>query len=314
MKKIILFFLIIVSSVYLFAEKIRVGVLNGPSCIPAAYLMENKSETIDFNTYADVQALLPKMIKNEVDIGFMPANVAAKVYNSSNKAIVCCAITGNGNIVLLSNLVSGDNIRDVKNRVVYVAGQGATPDYMFRYLLKKNNLNPEQDLKLDYSIPTAQLAANLISNKINYVVLPEPFATIAKSKDSKIRTVVDFQQEYEDLEGAGKTYPLTVMVATADFAKAHPDLLNSFLDDYKSSFEWTLNNPQTAGQYTEEHNLGLAKGIVAKAIPSSNYTFITSKQMKQDVEDLLNIFLNFDSKSIGGKLPDKNFYYEKKNN
>lgn len=313
MKRIVLFLLSLIISFYGFAEKIRVGVLNGPSCIPAAYLMENKSETIDFNTYADVQVLLPKMIKNEVDIGFMPANVAAKVYNSSNKAIVCCAITGNGNIVLLSNLVSGDNIRDVKNRVVYVAGQGATPDYMFRYLLKKNNLNPEQDLKLDYSIPTAQLAANLISNKINYVVLPEPFATIAKSKDSKIRTVVDFQQEYEDLEGAGKTYPLTVMVATANFAKAHPDLLNSFLDDYKSSFEWTLNNPQTAGQYTEEHNLGLAKGIVAKAIPSSNYTFITSKQMKQDVEDLLNIFLNFDSKSIGGKLPDKNFFYDKKN-
>lgn len=314
MKKIILFFLIIVSSVYLFAEKIRVGILNGPSCIPAACLMENNSDTIEFTTYADVQALLPKMIKKEIDVGFMPVNVAAKVYNSSNKAVVCCAITGNGNIELITNLKSPENIRDLKNRIVNVAGQGATPDYMFRYLIKKNKLEADKDISLDYSIPTAQLAANLISKKISFAVLPEPFVTIAKSKDSSIRTVVNFQQEYEDFEGAGKTYPLTVMVATATFVQEHNDLLNEFMDEYEKSYEWTLKNPLTAGEYTEKNNLGLAKGVVAKAIPNSNYTFVTSIKMQQNIEDLLKIFMDFDEKSIGGKLPDKNFYYEKKNN
>ena len=78
-------------SLNLFAEakQIRVGLLNGPTCVPAAYLMENDSSIsgaeLTYEKFADPQALLPKMVKNEIDIGFMPANVAAKVYNDSNK-------------------------------------------------------------------------------------------------------------------------------------------------------------------------------------------------------------------------------------
>ena len=51
---------------------VRVGILNGPSCIPCAYMMENaksyEDTNLSFETFATPQALLPKMIKNEIDI------------------------------------------------------------------------------------------------------------------------------------------------------------------------------------------------------------------------------------------------------
>ena len=82
--------------------QVRIGLLNGPTCVPAAYLMENKKSLstegaeaeLTYEKFADPQALLPKMIKKEIDIGFMPANVAAKVYNPGNKSIICCAVVG----------------------------------------------------------------------------------------------------------------------------------------------------------------------------------------------------------------------------
>ena len=44
-------------------EKVRVGVLNGPSCIPAIKLLDQASNKYTFEKYADPQALLQKLIK-----------------------------------------------------------------------------------------------------------------------------------------------------------------------------------------------------------------------------------------------------------
>lgn len=298
-------------------EKIRVGVLNGPSCIPAAYMMENDNKVagaeLTFEKFADPQALLPKMIKKEIDIGFMPVNVAAKVFNSSNKAIICCAITGNGNLSVITTNKKIKKIDDLKDKTVYVAGAGATPEYMFKYILNKNNIDIEKEITLDYTIPTAQIAANLISKKIEIAVVPEPFSTIAQIKSKDVFVVVDLQQEYQDFEGENTIYPLTVMVVRKEYADNNTELLDAFLSEYKKSVEWTIENPVIAGKYTEKNELGLAAGVVTKAIPKSNYTFVIANEGQKSIEKLLNIFISFAPDSIGGKLPEQDFYYGKKN-
>ena len=291
----------------LFAQKVKFGVLNGPTCIPSAYLLDENVEL-----FADPQALLPKMLKGEIDVGFLPANVAAKVYSSSNGKILCCAITGNGNLSLITTDASVKQLADLKGKSVAVAGQGATPEYIFRYLLQKNGIKADvkNGVSLDFSIPTPQLAAQLISGKIKYAVVPEPFATVAQLKSDKVIAAVDLQSEYEYFEGKGKIYPLTVMVVTKDFAEKNPEALKAFLGEYEKSFKKTLQNPKEAGELCEKFGLGLAAPIIAKSIPKANYVFIPAEnpKAKEKIEELLNIFLSFDSASIGGKLPDDNFY------
>ena len=294
------------------SQKLRVGLLNGPTCLPAAYLMEKSDYS--FQQFADPQALLPKMIKNEIDIGFMPANVAAKVYNSGKKVIVCTAVVGLGNLKLITTDQTIRNFRDLKGKTVYVAGQGATPEYIFRYLLKENLMTwqgDKADVKMDFSIPTAQLAAQLISGKINYAIVPEPFATIARMKSDKVKVALDLQNEYLALTGEKEIYPLSVMVVSSEFAKESPELLEAFLSEYQTAVNWTINNPAEAGALCEKHKLGLAAGVVENAIPLSNYVYNSSELSKNNLEILFNIFLENDKTSIGGKLPDKDFYYSK---
>lgn len=319
-RKIFVFLVINLIFLKLFSQsqELRVGILNGPTCVPAAYLMENKKEVsgaeLTYEKFADPQALLPKMIKKEIDIGFMPANVAAKVYNSGNKTIICSAVVGLGNLSLITTDESVRRFTDLKNKTVYVAGQGATPEYMFRYLLNENGMTwagDKAEVKMDFSIPTAQLAAQLISGKIQYAVVPEPFATIAKTKSDKVRTALDFQKEYLELTGEEEIYPLSVMVVRSDFAKENPQLLAAFLAEYEAAVKWTSNNAAAAGNLCEKHNLGLASGIVTKAIPLSNYTYIPAASARKALEKLLNLFLESDKASIGGKLPDQDFYYNK---
>ncbi len=320
MKKI-LFIISLFFICFNLTAQVRIGLLNGPTCVPAAYLMENKKSIsadgtdaeLTYEKFADPQALLPKMIKKEIDIGFMPANVAAKVYNAGNKSIICCAVVGLGNLSLIT---TDENIRrftDLKGKTVYVAGQGATPEYMFRYLLKENKMTwsgEKADITMDFSIPTAQIAAQLISGKIQYAVVPEPFATIAKIKSDKVITTLDFQKEYLELTGEKEIYPLSVMVVRADFAKENPKLMEALLADYDAAVNWTNNNAAEAGALCEKHSLGLATGVVTKAIPVSNYTFVPAASAKKSIEKLLKLFLEGDKTSIGGKLPDKGFYYK----
>ena len=295
------------------AAQVRVGLLNGPTCVPAAYLIENNKENV-YQQFADPQALLPKMVKKEIDIGFMPVNVAAKVFNAGNKSIICCAVVGLGNLSLIT---TDENIRhftDLKGKTVYVAGQGATPEYMFRYLLKENNLTwkgEKADVTMDFSIPAAQLAAQLISGKIEYALVPEPFVTIAKTKSERVYSPLDFQKEYLELTGEKEIYPLSVMVVRSDFAKENPELLQAFLNEYENAVSWTIMNPAEAGKLTQKNNLGLAADIVEKSIPLSNYTYLPAVEAKKSLEKLLAIFLENDKASIGGRLPDEAFYYKK---
>lgn len=288
---------------------VRVGILNGPSCIPCAYMMENaksyEDTNLSFETFATPQALLPKMIKNEIDIGFMPINVAAKVYNSTNKAIICAGVCGNGNLALITKNKNAQKIEDLAGATVSVAGQGAMPEYIFTYILSQYDLN--QKIELDYTIPTGNIPAALISNKIEYAVVPEPFATIATTKDNSVVYAIDLQKEYSALSG-NNIYPFTCIVVRAKYAKENPDAVKNFLEKYEASVDWTIDNPGIAGQYCEKNNLGLAAPIVRKSIPKSNFVYVSAENSIKEIEDVLKVFLKNNSESIGGKLPDKDFY------
>ena len=288
----------------LLAEDVRVGILNGPSCVPVVQMMEKKSNT-SYTQFADPQALLPKMLKKEIDLGFLPANVAAKVYNSSSKALVMLAITGNGNIKLITSDAAVKDFSDLAGKTLYVAGQGATPDYLTRYLLDQNQVSTE----LSFSVPTPQIAAQLISKKIEYAVVPEPFSTIALLKSKDVKAAIDYQVEYSLLNGADAKIPLTVLVASRDFAEKNTKALNDFLKNYEKSYNWVVKHPVQAGNLCEKHNLGLAADVLAKAIPVSNYVYIPAKDAQKNVEDFLQILLEYSADSIGGKLPEADFYY-----
>ena len=289
-------------------KKINVAILNGPSCIPISFMMEENSNSTKskyvFEKFATPQSVLPKMVKNEIDIAFMPLNVAAKAYNLSEK-IKCVAICGNGNLSLVTKDANIKQFSDIKDKEVYVAGQGSTPEYMFLYLLNQNGIKAN----LNFSVPTANIPSYLIENQIDYAVLPEPFATIATNKDSNLKKAIDLQEEFKKFNKEFENYPLTVIVCTKEFVKKNPTLVKDFLDEYKKSLENTLNHPKIAAEYTQKHELGLNAQIVEKIIPYSSYVYVPANQAKEQIYNLLNIFQQIDKKSIGPKLPDENFFY-----
>ncbi|MDP3177360.1 MAG: MqnA/MqnD/SBP family protein [Spirochaetaceae bacterium] len=299
--------------VKLFAQgdPIAIGALKGPSGIGMALLFESpalgfagRSATVVAIGSADL--MTAKVISGEFDAAVLPVNLAAKLYNSGIP-IVLGAIVGEGMLSFLCSDSSIKDISDVKGRAVQVSGQGATPDYLFRRLLKTAGIDPAKDVELSYALPYPEAATALAAGKISCALLPEPFATMALAANPLLSSPFDIGELWTRATGQ-KSYPMTAFVISARLAKEDPTAAQALLKAYEASIAWVVANPDEAGKLAEKHELGLKAPIAAKAIPRSAYVFIRALEARAAIEALLSVFMETAPASVGGKLPNDGFY------
>ncbi|MCR5766308.1 MAG: ABC transporter substrate-binding protein [Treponema sp.] len=272
-----------------------IAVLNGPSAIPCAYLMEEKPE-YNYLSCASAQIALPKLIKGEADIGFLPPNLAAKVYTDNKGALLCLGICGNGNLFLITKNQDFTDLSQLKGKTIACAGQGATPEYVMNYILNKKGI---KDVTLDFSTPNAQIAAMVLSGKFEYALAPEPFASVAKEKDSAVK-LVSISKEFSAVTG-GSDFPMTLLVVNKKYAETHKREISKFINQYEKAVKRTVKTPWEAAELSEKHELGLKAVVAQKAIPNCAFTWIPAKKSKAEIEMLLKLF--------NQPLPDAGFYY-----
>ena len=278
-----------------------IAYLNGPSSIPCAYIIEENSE-YDFLSCASAQVALPKLIKGEADIGFLPPNVAAKVYTENNEALVCLGICGNGNIFLLTKDEDFSDLSQLEGKTVACAGQGATPEHVMNYIFREKSI---KNVTLDFSTPNPQIAPMLISGKFDYAVVPEPFASVAQANDSSVKRF-SISEEFSSItnqKSGVKDFPMTVLVANKKYAKKHKKQIAKFIKVYEQAVKRTIANPKEAAELAEKHDLGLKAAIAEKAIPNCAFTWKPAKKSKRELETLLQLF--------DQSLPNDGFYYDK---
>jgi NitT/TauT family transport system substrate-binding protein len=285
--------------------------LKGPSGVGMIRLFETPPDIRGMQTSVEALAsgdlMAARFIAGEAKVGILPANVAAKIA-ASGKPIQLAAVTGLGMLSLLSSDPSITGISDLKGKSIAVAGQGAIPDYIFRKILSTYQIDPANDVKLDYSLAYPEIAQSLIAGRINLALIPEPFATMARQGNSNLVQVSDIQAEWEKAGGQGN-YPITVLVVDAAFAKANPAAIKTIMDAVKDSIEWVKQNPAEAGTLVEKYDLGLKAAVVTVAIPRSNYAFMDAKAARPALTAMYETLLEFAPDSIGGKLPDDSFYW-----
>lgn len=299
------------------AERVIIYGVKGPSGLGMIRLFEHPPTAPGFSVEVEVLAqadlVAARFISGGAKMGMLPPNLAAKIA-SSGKRIQVAAVTGTGMLSLLSSDPSVRRIEDLRGKTVEMAGQGATPDYVFRKILLSKGINPDGDLRLGYSLAYPEIARMLAAGRISLALLPEPFATMAREQRPGLAVIGDIQGEWAALNGAGllsapgRNYPMTVFVVDADFAASRPLLLRAVLSGLEESAEWVKANPEEAGLLAEKHGLGLSARIAAAAIPRSGYVYIPAREARGDLEALYRAFLELSPASIGGFLPPDDFY------
>jgi NitT/TauT family transport system substrate-binding protein len=293
-------------------EELVIYGLRGPSGVGMIRLFEEPpalpNTKVSMEALAQANLMAAKFIAGEAKIGILPPDTAAKIAASGGTKLQAAAVTGMGMLSLLSADEAVQRIEDLKGRSVEVAGQGATPDYVFRKILLSKGLRPDTDVIFGYSLAYPEIAQALIAGRLSLAMLPEPFATMARTGNSSLRPVGSIQDEWAGATGTGN-FPMTVLVVDSDWARTHRQALIIVLDRLKASIEWVLSNPAEAGALVEKHDLGLRAPVVAAAVPRSNYVYIPAVEARPALESLYGAFLEFAPQSIGGALPPDSFYW-----
>lgn len=292
------------------ARPITFAALKGPSGIGMIGLFDSvpslPGASLQMVAVPSADLMAAKVISGEYDIAVLPVNMAAKL-RTAGIPIVLAAIVGDGMVSFLSSDPALTKLSDLAGKEVYVAGQGATPDYLLQRLLRKAGLDPAKDLRLSYSLPYPEMASAIAGGKIQYAVLPEPFVTLALSANPKLQKSLDLRALWTEATGQA-SYPMTALVVSSRLAQENPAAVKAILQAVSASIAWVQAQPAAAGILVEKHDLGLKAAIAAKAIPSSAYVYEPGPEARPAIEALLKVFLELAPASVGGRLPDDGFY------
>ena len=203
-----------------------------------------------------------------------------------------------------------NSISDLKGKV-YVSGKGSMPEYVFQYLLSKNNLEVDKDVEVDFKLQHADLATAVAAGDADIALLPQPHVSTAMLKNQDVRIALDLNEEWKKaFNNEGELY-MGAIIVQKEFARNNKETLDTFLDEYKASVDSVNNNQEEASELIEKYKILPNKEIAKKAIPNSNIVYIDAKDVKASVDKVYEVLFSFDPKSVGGKLGDDQFYYER---
>jgi len=293
-------------------EAVRVMALKGPTGMGMAKLIEDDKnsqtklnyEFSIFSAPTDVQA---EIIKGEYDIAAVPINLASALFNKTEGELKIAAINTLGVLYMLENGNTIKDIQDLKGKTIYATGQGSTPEYVLKFVLEKNRIDPEKDVKIEFLADHTELTEKLKNNSVAVGMLPEPNVSTVLMANEGFRVALDITQEWNDISD----YKLIqgCIVVNKKFAEEYPDALNAFLDEYKASVDFVNGDNEEGAKLIEAAGIVPKAAIAKKALPNCNICFIKGDEMKETVNAMLTVLFEANPKSVGGKVPGNEFYY-----
>ncbi len=294
----------------------RVGTLKGPTGMGMVDLMERDSKDeaaleYEFDIMGSPDELVGKIISGELDVAAVPTNMALLLNNKTEGAIQLAAVNTLGVLYVLENGNEIQSIADLKGKTVHTSGKGASPDFVFQYLLKQNGLNPQEDVTLEYKLEHADLASAMVEGDVKIGLLPQPHVTTALMKNPDLRIALDVTKEWSTAAGDDATLAMGVLIVQKAFVDAHPEAFHAFLDEYEASVAFVNKDVDAGAALIEKYGILPNAAIAKKAIPYSNIVFINALEAKPFLEQFFEVLYGFEPKSIGGKLADEGFYYQR---
>lgn len=295
-------------------EEVRVGSLKGPTSLGILFLMDRaqKGETehsYEFRMAVGADELLPLLAKGELDIGLLPANGAAVLYQKTQGAVAVIDVNTLGVLYLVTGTEDIRETSDLKGRTIYLTGKGTTPEASLRYILKCGGLSQE-DYALEFRSEPSEVAALLAENPSAVGLLPQPFVTAALLQNGDLKVVLDLNQEWEKLQGTEGSGMVTgVTVVRREFLEENLAAVEEFLQEHRDSVAAAGTDVEKAAALAVEAGIVGAEPVARQAIPQCNIVCITGREMKEALSGYLEVLYHFDQELVGGALPGEDFYY-----
>ena len=286
--------------------EIRIAALKGPTGMGMVKLADKQNyPNYTVSIEASPDALNPRIISGEVDVAAVPVNLASVLYNKLDGDISVLAVSTLGVLYVVEAGSEVNSVADLAGKTVYATGQGATPEYILNYLLDKNGV--AGSVEVNYVGEHAALATMLADGSAEIGMLPEPNVTSTLAGNDNLRIALNLTEEWNKV--CSTELVQGVVIARKSFVNEHPEAIEQFLREYEKSSAFVNENIDEAVKLIVDAGILGNVEIAKKAIPNCNISFSKGEAMHKAVEGMLTVLFEANPKSIGGKLPDKDFYY-----
>lgn len=286
--------------------EIRIAALKGPTGMGMVKLADKQNyPNYTVSIEASPDALNPRIISGEVDVAAVPVNLASVLYNKLDGDISVLAVSTLGVLYVVEAGSEVNSVADLAGKTVYATGQGATPEYILNYLLDKNGV--AGSVEVNYVGEHAALATMLANGSAEIGMLPEPNVTSTLAGNDNLRIALNLTEEWNKV--CSTELVQGVVIARKSFVNEHPEAIEQFLREYEKSSTFVNENIDEAAKLIVDAGILGNVEIAKKAIPNCNISFSKGEAMHKAVEGMLAVLFEANPKSIGGKLPDKDFYY-----
>ena len=293
-------------------EPLRIAGLKGPTTMGLVNLLSMEQAgtaamDYDLQLYGAADEIVPLLIKGELDMAAIPANLAATLYQKTSGGIQAVAVNTLGVLYVVEQGDTVHSMADLKGRTILSTGKGTTPEYVLRYLLTANGLDPDKDVDIQYYSEATEVTAQMATTQDAIAVLPQPYVTAAGLKDDTLRVALDLTAEWDKV---ADTQLITgVTVVRKAYAEEHPDVVAAFLADYAQSVNAANTDLDGTAALCEEQGVVAKAAIAKKALPNCNIVCLTGEELKADVSGYLQVLYDADPAAVGGVLPGEDFYW-----
>lgn len=270
-------------------------------------IVENIS--INYSIQKSPDLLVAKVLKEEADIAIVPSNLAAQAFNRGLPYKIVG--TSSWGTIFLASTEDINNFEELKGKEIYAFGKGLTPDLALRYVLSKNGINPDSDVSINYLNSAAEVGPAFISGKAQIALLAEPLMTNVIMKKEGTNIIFDLNKEWSNITGTDEGFPQASLIIKADLIEKEREFVDKFLKMYEESINWVKENPDIAGDYAEELELGIMKQLVVKGIDRINIGSFPIDKSKEEYKIYFEAIMNFAPDFIGGKVPSEEIYFER---
>ena len=293
-------------------DAVRIAGLKGPTTMGLVNLLpmeEDGSASLDYDLqlYGTADEIVPLLTKGELDMAAIPANLAATLYQKTQGGIQVMAVNTLGVLYVVEKGDTIHSVADLKGRTILSTGKGTTPEYVLRYILQQNGIDPDKDVTIEFYSEATEVTAQMAVAQDAIAVLPQPYVTSASMQDDTLRVALDLTEEWDKV---CDTQLITgVTVVRTEYAQEHPDVVEAFLKDYTASVDAANNDLDGTAALCEEQGV-VAKAAIAKAaLPNCNIVCVTGDEMQADVAGYLQVLYDADPAAVGGAMPDDAFYW-----
>ncbi len=303
--------------VYVAETPLKVAGLKGPTTMGLVNLIEASAAgadvgSLEFTMKGTADEIVPLLVQGELDAAAIPANLAATLYQKTEGAVQVACVNTLGVLYMLELGNNIQSVADLKGATIYSTGKGTTPEYVLRYVLQQNGIDPDSDVTIEYKSEATEVAALLTEpttdSRTVVAMLPQPYVTsVVAQTDGGVRVALDMTEEWGKV--ADGKLVTGVLAVRKDAVEADPARFEQFLKDYQDSVGYAGSELETTAALCEKYGIVGKAALAEKALPACNIVFETGVEMKTDVAGYLQVLFDADPASVGGAMPADDFYY-----